>query len=208
MVFLFPALGQDLSQLPLVECARSGASQWISEPRMTLPKCCCTAASSHPWPFSAVLGRQVGSVDFGRKAPILILLWTFWRFFPPRYEKWFEKREKGSEKRSDTCPKNVKPLSRRFIISHRHFLKVFRARQRSGEGVVRRNGCPNGRFWRVRFFSAPLGFALKTHENLKVQRRNGLSKTPFWTTVSPRDAFSAPLAHPVGSQESVLKVPK
>ena len=26
------------------------------------------------------------------------------------------------------------------------------------------------------------------------QRRNGLSKTPFWTTVSPHDAFSAPLA--------------
>ena len=29
------------------------------------------------------------------------------------------------------------------------------ARQRSGEGVVRRNGCPKGCFWRVRFFSAP-----------------------------------------------------
>ena len=26
---------------------------------------------------------------------------------------------------------------------------------RSGEGVVRRNGCPKGCFWRVRFFSAP-----------------------------------------------------
>ena len=39
-----------------------------------------------------------------------------------------------------------------------------RARQRSGEGVVRRNGCPKGCFWRVRFFSAPLRFALKTPE--------------------------------------------
>ena len=28
------------------------------------------------------------------------------------------------------------------------------ARQRSGKGVVRRNGCPKGCFWRVRFFSA------------------------------------------------------
>ena len=28
------------------------------------------------------------------------------------------------------------------------------------------------------------------------KRRNGLSKTPFWTTISPHDTFSAPLAHP------------
>ena len=35
---------------------------------------------------------------------------------------------------------------------------VFRVRQRSGEGVVRRNGCPKGCFSRVRFFSAPLRF--------------------------------------------------
>ena len=33
------------------------------------------------------------------------------------------------------------------------------ARQRSGEGVVRRSGCPKGCFWRVRFFSAPLRFS-------------------------------------------------
>ena len=26
-----------------------------------------------------------------------------------RYEKWFEKHEKGSEKRSETCPKSVSP---------------------------------------------------------------------------------------------------
>ena len=29
------------------------------------------------------------------------------------------------------------------------------ARQRSGEGLMRRNGCPKECFWRVRFFSAP-----------------------------------------------------
>ena len=39
--------------------------------------------------------------------------------------------------------------------------KFFRVRQRSGEGVVWRNGCPKGCFWRVRFFSAPLRFVLK-----------------------------------------------
>ena len=33
------------------------------------------------------------------------------------------------------------------------------ARQRSSEGVVRRNGCAKGCFWRVRFFSAPLRFS-------------------------------------------------
>ena len=32
-------------------------------------------------------------------------------------------------------------------------------RQRSGEGVVRRNGCPKGCFWRVRLFSAPSRFS-------------------------------------------------
>ena len=34
--------------------------------------------------------------------------------FPPSlswYEKWFEKREKGSEKRSETCPKTLKDIS-------------------------------------------------------------------------------------------------
>ena len=33
------------------------------------------------------------------------------------------------------------------------------ARQRSGEGVVRRNGCPKGCFWRVCFYSSPLRFS-------------------------------------------------
>ena len=32
----------------------------------------------------------------------------------------------------------------------------FSVRQRSGEGVVQRNGCPKRCFWRVCFFSAPL----------------------------------------------------
>ena len=73
---------------------------------------------------------------------------------------------------------------------------VFRARRRSGEGVVRGNGRPKGCFWRVCFFSAPVKFALKTLEALSGKRRNGLSKTPSWTTVSPHDAFSAPLVHP------------
>ena len=55
-------------------------------------------------------------------------------------------------------------------------ISLLGVRQRSGEGVVRRNGCPKGCFWRVRFFSAPLRFALKTPENLKGAKKNGLSK--------------------------------
>ena len=49
-------------------------------------------------------------------------------------------------------------------------------RQRSGEGVVRRNGCPKGCFWRVRFFSAPLRFSGVKEQTLRGQRRNGLSR--------------------------------
>ena len=53
-------------------------------------------------------------------------------------------------------------------------------RQRSGEGVVRRNGCPKGCFWRVRCFSALLRFALKTPENLKgAEKQHTLQKHPF-----------------------------
>ena len=33
---------------------------------------------------------------------------------------------------------------------------LVRARERSGKGVVRRNGCPKGCFWRVRLCSSPL----------------------------------------------------
>ena len=72
----------------------------------------------------------------------------------------------------------------------------FRVRQRSGEGVVRRNGCPKGCFWRVRFFSAPLSFALKKKqtkcpEDLKgAEEKRTLQKRPFGqpflrTTPSP-----------------------
>ena len=56
---------------------------------------------------------------------------------------------------------------------------------------MRRNGCPKGCFWRVRFFSAPFRFALKTHENLKgAERKRTLQKHPFGrpllrTTPSP-----------------------
>ena len=67
-------------------------------------------------------------------------------------------------------------------------------RQRSGEGVVRRNGCPKGCFWRVRFFSARLRFSLKHlkgPENLKgAEKKRTLQKHPFGqpflrTTPSP-----------------------
>ena len=67
----------------------------------------------------------------------------------------------------------------------------FRACQRSGEGVVRRNGCPKGCSWRVRFVSGPLGIALKTPENPKVaEKKRTLQKHRFGqpflcTTPSP-----------------------
>ena len=69
------------------------------------------------------------------------------------------------------------------------------ARQRSGEGVVQRNGCPKGCFWRVRFFFAPLRFALDisgvVRANLKgAEKKQTLQKHPFGqpflrTTPSP-----------------------
>ena len=44
-----------------------------------------------------------------------------------RYEKWFEKREIGSERWSKTCPNIFKPLPRRLNFSLTGtFLKVFR----------------------------------------------------------------------------------
>ena len=74
------------------------------------------------------------------------------------------------------------------------------ARQRSGEGVVRRNGCRKGCFWRVRFCSAPLRSSGPRRcfwgQTLRGQRREETDslprKTPFWTTVSAHDAFAAP----------------
>ena len=78
--------------------------------------------------------------------------------------------------------------------------KVYEGRDKgAAKGVVRRNGCPKGRFWRVRFFSAPLRFALWTTPERSWKRSGGREetdspKTPFWTTISPHDAFAAPLA--------------
>ena len=69
------------------------------------------------------------------------------------------------------------------------------ARQRSGEGVVRRNGCPKGCFWRVRFYSAPpkvfRTFQLFLRTSLKGgEKKRTLQKHPFGqpflrTTPSP-----------------------
>ena len=61
----------------------------------------------------------------------------------------------------------------------------FRACQRSGEGVVRRNSFPKECFWRVRFFSAPLRFALKTRKrswkpyNKEAEKKRILQKDRF-----------------------------
>ena len=84
---------------------------------------------------------------------------------------------------------NAGPLperSQRKIIGELFLwaLQFFRARQRSGEGVVRRNGCPKGCFWRVRFFSA----SLKTLRG--AEKKRTLQKHPFGqpflcTTPSP-----------------------
>ena len=50
-------------------------------------------------------------------------------------------------------------------------------------------------FWRVRFFSSHLRFSDVFRANLTgAEKKRTLPKTPFFTTVSPHDAFSAPLA--------------
>ena len=81
-------------------------------------------------------------------------------------------------------------LRRAFVMSTLFFLSMHRAkrraRQSSGEGVARRNGRPKGCFWRVRFLSAPLRFALKTLENLKGAKE----KRTLQNTLSD-DRFSA-----------------
>ena len=65
-------------------------------------------------------------------------------------------------------------------------IAIFRARQRSGEGVVQRNG-PKGCFWRVRFFSAPLRFSSVLRANVKgAEKKRTLQKQPFLD-----DCFSA-----------------
>ena len=70
-----------------------------------------------------------------------------------------------------------------------HMCARIRARQKSGEGVVRENGRLKGCFWRVRFCSAPVRFALKTPENLGREETDS-PKHPFGrpflrTTPSP-----------------------
>ena len=45
------------------------------------------------------------------------------------------------------------------------------------------------------FVSAPLRFVLKTRETLDFIENLLLSMFMLWMTVSPYDAFSAPLAH-------------
>ena len=45
------------------------------------------------------------------------------KMFWTQYEKWFEKRKRGSEKRSETWPKMFKPLSCCLNIFHQHFSK-------------------------------------------------------------------------------------
>ena len=71
-----------------------------------------------------------------------------------------------------------------------------RARQRSGEGVVSRNGCPKGSFWRVRFSLPPYGLLLKRLKTLRGQRRNILSKNALldnrFSTRRLLRSFSAP----------------
>ena len=104
------------------------------------------------------------------------------------------------------CPESLggsAERKNRFLVGFSSFLppKQWKEeRKRSGEGVVRRSGCPKGCFWRVRFFSAPLRFSLAfqvfKEKTLRGQRRNGLSKStlldnrPFLRT-TPSPLFSS-----------------
>ena len=62
------------------------------------------------------------------------------------------------------------------------------------------NGRPKGVFGETVFFRAPFRLALKTPENpprfwgLELMEKMVLSISEVWTTVSPHDAFSTPLA--------------
>ena len=54
------------------------------------------------------------------------------------------------------------------LSSLAHHTNIRARQKRSGEGVVWRNGCPKGLFWRVRFFLlCPIRFALKAPESLR-----------------------------------------
>ena len=78
--------------------------------------------------------------------------------------EFFELTDRVFRRTHRVCPKtqwgSVSSLLRNSTLEtvFRPF-PTFRARQRSGEGVVRRNGRPKGCFWRVRFYSAPLKFS-------------------------------------------------
>ena len=50
------------------------------------------------------------------------------------------------------------------------------------------------RKWTAQFSDVILRLSGVLRANLRGQRRNGLSKNTFWTTVSLHDAFPAPLA--------------
>ena len=59
------------------------------------------------------------------------------------------------------------------------FWPNIRVRQRSGEGIVRRNGRPKGCFWRVRFFYCPVKVYPYTPENLRwAEKKRTLQKCP------------------------------
>ena len=115
---------------------------------------------------------------------------------PGSYElSWLFPLEQGRETESSNEP-GVQMRFANFRVNQRQ--PCFRARQKSGEGIVRRKGCPKA--WQKGVFGESVsclpseGLLLKHLKTLRGQRRHGLSKTPFWTTVSPHDAFSAPLA--------------
>ena len=69
----------------------------------------------------------------------------------------------GFEGGNLVCPGNFAGMSRTPAgvqkLCTKKVCAYFSFPKRSGEGVVRRNGCPKECFWRVRFFSAPLRFS-------------------------------------------------
>ena len=83
---------------------------------------------------------------------------------------------------------NVWPSNRPNMDERVACFSYMGVRQRSGEGVVQRNGCPKGCFWRFRFFSAPLRFSDVLRANLEGAEKNRTAKKTLL------DAFSAPLA--------------
>ena len=86
---------------------------------------------------------------------------------------WRDLRQKSGAPKTQIQPRRIDPTSH-----SRPCEKFIRSCQRSGEGVVRGNGRPKGRFWRVRFFSAPVRLALKTPENLEwEEKRRTLQNT-------------------------------